>query len=436
MKYSRILGLLLISTGVSAAPSNPPSMSVVEEAIAAAFSAAVKQSTYTAGTAISILNNVVSGNYQAGAGITINGDTISGSYQAGDSTIIVDNTAGTIIGNYQAGTDIAIVGNTISATGPVQAYTAGAGLSLTGTEFAIALSVPDTTLVIDNAAGTIAGNYQAGSGITISGNQIIATGAAQPYAAGAGLSLTGTTFSTNLALPANDVTLAIDNVNGTIAGNYQAGAGITIDNSTGVIAQSPTYALGDTLEGGTIFYLDDTKRHGLMVLTSALTGGTAKPLTLSTTTLGQAFANGIGAGMVNSQYWLSKIQTDLDIAGVTTGNIGATAVGSALNVSMMFNGSSYVNCPTGDGNASKTCFGGWYLPSLNELSLLYTQLLVTSFCSGSSNPNLYWSSTSTPSGTSVTSSTNAYVMNFSNGSVETTLGVDSASLCATPIRQF
>lgn len=96
-KLSLILCCAFFSGHVCAAQEtnrynpNPASIGYVDAAIEAAF----KNSIYTAGTAISIVNNVISGAYTAGPGVSISGSTISGNY-TGASGITVNNSTGTI----------------------------------------------------------------------------------------------------------------------------------------------------------------------------------------------------------------------------------------------------------------------------------------------------------------------------------------------------
>ena len=96
------------------------------------------------------------GSYTAGTGIDITDDTIS-----------VDTT--TIQEKLTAGTNVTISDNTISATDTT--YTAGTGLSLTGTVFSADTSVLATQNDLSSKQNTLT----AGSNITISDNTISAT---------------------------------------------------------------------------------------------------------------------------------------------------------------------------------------------------------------------------------------------------------------------
>lgn len=89
MKKYSYLGLLLISASASAAINhNPASVSFVNQAIETAFHSAVKMTTYTAGTAIKIENNVISGDYTGSNGVDVTNGVVSGVYTAGQGITI------------------------------------------------------------------------------------------------------------------------------------------------------------------------------------------------------------------------------------------------------------------------------------------------------------------------------------------------------------
>lgn len=93
-----------------------------------------------------------------------------------------------------AGENITIVDNVISATGGGATYTAGNGLILSGNEFAINPSVVATQSDLSNKQDVLT----AGSNITIQNNTISATDTT--YTAGYGLGLSGTQFAVNNAV--------------------------------------------------------------------------------------------------------------------------------------------------------------------------------------------------------------------------------------------
>lgn len=100
--------------------------------------------------------------YTAGAGITITGGEISATstaffYSAGTGISITNNQVASTIPIYSAGTNISIVNNTISSTAAT--YTAGTNISIAGNTISSTIPV-----------------YSAGTGISINNNVISATG--------------------------------------------------------------------------------------------------------------------------------------------------------------------------------------------------------------------------------------------------------------------
>jgi len=134
------------------------------------------------------------------------------------------------------------------------------------------------------------------------------------------------------------------------------GAGTTaspyVVNATG----GATLAIGDSYQGGIIFWLDATGQHGLIAATTDQSTGIQWYNGTSTTT--NAVRDGIGAGMYN---------TEQIIASQGTGSYAAQLCAN-------YQGGGY---------------GDWYLPSKYELNLLYNQkTAVGGFAIAD-----YWSST-------------------------------------------
>lgn len=153
-----------------------------------------KQDTLTAGSNISISNNVISATdttYSAGTGIDITGTTIS----ADTSVLATQSELSSKQDTLTAGTNIQINGTTISATDTT--YSAGTGIDITGTT----ISADTSVLATQNDLSSKQDTLTAGSNITISNNTISATDTT--YSAGTGLTLTGTTFSNSDPLPAH-----------------------------------------------------------------------------------------------------------------------------------------------------------------------------------------------------------------------------------------
>ncbi|MFW5805672.1 MAG: DUF1566 domain-containing protein, partial [Bacteroidales bacterium] len=149
------------------------------------------------------------------------------------------------------------------------------------------------------------------------------------------------------------------------------GAGTTaspyVVNATGALA------IGDSYQGGIIFWLDATGQHGLIAATADQSTGIQWYNGANTET--NAVRDGIGAGMYN---------TERIIANQSTGSYAAQLCAN-------YQGGGY---------------GDWYLPSKNELNLLYVQrVAVGGFASAH-----YWSSTEY-------NTINAWVQDFEYGSM-------------------
>ncbi|PCI93222.1 MAG: hypothetical protein COB15_16750 [Flavobacteriales bacterium] len=159
---------------------------------------------------------------------------------------------------------------------------------------------------------------------------------------------------------------------------YTAGTGIDITNN--VISASGTCGLsiGDTIQGGIIFYLDASGCHGLISATADQSTGIQwyNGINRSTGTTG----NGLYAGSMNTAMIVATQMDDNQ-----TGNFAAKV---CADYSVTYGGVNY---------------GDWYLPSAYELELLYLQRSVV----GGFGTNFYWSSTED-------SSANAWYLRFSN----------------------
>ena len=132
------------------------------------------------------------------------------------------------------------------------------------------------------------------------------------------------------------------------------GAGTTA--SPYVVSTTDTLAIGDSYQGGIIFWLDASGQHGLIAATVDQSTGIQWYNGSYTTT--NAVRDGIGAGMYN---------TERIIANQSTGSYAAQLCAN-------YQGGGY---------------GDWYLPSKYELNLLYLKkTAVGGFASA-----YYWSST-------------------------------------------
>ncbi len=146
--------------------------------------------TYTAGTGIDILGTDII-NTSPDQPVTLTGSgatTVSGTYPNYTISSTDNNTT------YTAGSGINIAGTQIVNTSPDQtiSFTNGAGISVTGTypDFTVTNSQPDQTVSLTGSgATTVTGSYP---NYTISSTDNNTT-----YTAGTGLTLTGTQFSHN-----------------------------------------------------------------------------------------------------------------------------------------------------------------------------------------------------------------------------------------------
>lgn len=137
----------------------------------------------------------------------------------------------------------------------------------------------------------------------------------------------------------------------------------------------PAHYIGEHYGGGVVFYVTDNGLHGLIADSADLQTGL---LWDSTNTVTNAKLTGTGGGSSN---------TERIIISQGVGNYAAQVCANY----------------TGGG------YGDWYLPSVNELSLLYQQQHII----GGFSPSSYWSSTETAAAT-------ASAVNFSNGNAAAT----------------
>ncbi len=132
------------------------------------------------------------------------------------------------------------------------------------------------------------------------------------------------------------------------------GAGTTA--SPYVVNVTNTLAIGDSYQGGIIFWLDNTGQHGLIAATADQSTG--MQWYNGSYTITNAVRDGVGAGKYNTERVIA--------------NQGAGSYAAQL-------------CANYQGGG----YGDWYLPSKYELSLLYLQkTAVGGFASA-----YYWSST-------------------------------------------
>jgi len=138
-------------------------------------------------------------------------------------------------------------------------------------------------------------------------------------------------------------------------------------NGTSMVWTTPStgdkHSIGESYGGGIVFYVYDGGKHGLIAATSDQSTGIRWFGGSKTNT--RARADGVGAGLKNTAIIIAN-------QGTVDGNSFAATVCNEYSVTV-------------DG----VTYGDWYLPSKNELNLLYLQKSAV----GVFADNFYWSST-------------------------------------------
>ncbi len=116
------------------------------------------------------------------------------------------------------------------------------------------------------------------------------------------------------------------------------------------------HTIGQSFHGGIIFYIDNTGNHGLIAAT---------------------------ADQGDQVSWKNNVNTE---TGATGTAVGTGAANTATIVSVLGNSGSYAALLCSNYSAGK--FKDWYLPSKDELNLLYQHMNVVPGLSATN----YWSS--------------------------------------------
>ncbi|MBA2710112.1 MAG: DUF1566 domain-containing protein [Tatlockia sp.] len=183
---------------------------------------------------------------------------------------------------------------------------------------------------------------------------------------------------------------------------------LRFEGLTSSINQLPlvTHQIGEVFQGGIIFYVDNSKQHGLMVSLNDVEpaigwrNGEGGDRTVN------ARAFGIGAGETNTRLIVAEQTIDEQE--------GRFAALSAANYQISADGKTPCAEPI---TADSLCYGGWYLPSVQELLLLHKNL------KHALSNIAYWSSTEA-------SMTEAWLVDFSSGEVQVSEKSTSASVRA------
>ncbi len=153
--------------------------------------------------------------------------------------------------------------------------------------------------------------------------------------------------------------------------------------------RTKTYSVGDFAQGGIVFWLDETGEHGLVCAKSNQDGGSGIRWYAGTNTYTMAKGDGPYAGELNTAIIIAN-------QGNGDGNTYAARVCNELQITE--NGKTYCD---------------WYLPSKNELRLMYlnkTTIYATATANGGVGlgSNYYWSSTEY-------NNANVWIQNFDLG---------------------
>lgn len=179
-------------------------------------------------------------------------------------------------------------------------------------------------------------------------------------------------------------------------GEYTAGDGISIEGNV-IKVERKTHQIGELYRGGLIFWLDETGEHGLIASKHDINQGRGLQWRngASGNKVTNARADGVGAGEGNTNIIIAQQTIDHQ-----SGNFAALM---AVKYRVQEDGETSCTTPSA---LNVTCYGGWYLPSIQELALLRHNLSQQGFAQFA--PDFYWSSTEESAST-------AWMLNFSTG---------------------
>lgn len=188
---------------------------------------------------------------------------------------------------------------------------------------------------------------------------------------------------------------------------YSPGEGIVINQ--GVIQSTFVRHIGERYQGGIVFYVEPGGLHGLVAADVDASEGISWQNGEAGEGIVNAKGNGLFAGDSNTRLIIAQQTIDDQ-----TGNFAALVA------------ASFTKDDSGANRCLSNCYGGWYLPSLYELRLMYTNLAQSG--RGDFAQSLYWSSTES-------SVTHAFAVNFSTGEKGLQYKSDE-TIRVRPIRAF
>ncbi len=187
------------------------------------------------------------------------------------------------------------------------------------------------------------------------------------------VALTGTTDVTTISSPAESLMV----YNTATAGDVTPGFYYWNGTAWEAIDNSPTtYTIGDWAQGGIVFWVDETGQHGLICAKEDQNGGSTIRWYAGSYGITRATGDGPFSGELNSSIIISS--------QVSIGDDGADYAAQICKDLQITEG-------------GKT-YGDWYLPSKEELNLMYQNKVTidaTAVANGGSSfaNDYYWSST-------------------------------------------
>ena len=249
-----------------------------------------------------------------------------------------------------------------------------------------------TTITGDDGSATVTYSNSP-NGTTLEGFKIMhnsgETGSGIDISAGY-LTINSSTISGNsattegggISISSGTITIGGLGVENTICGNTTGGIATVVNQVNpnsypdNYISVSCTVAIGDSYGGGIVAYVDGTGQHGLIAATEDQSAGIAWITGGSTQT---TWVNGVDNSGTSTDYGTGQANT-VAMKNQTGYSGGAAQVCDG-----------YTNTETGTG-----IYFDWFLPSKDELNLMYTNLYLEGF--GGFTTGNHWNSSESKSG--------------------------------------